>query len=441
MTKFQITVLGIFVLCIVGGVASFALFKGSTSQVQLPSITVWGTISADTFNAFVTQINATGGQLYKINYVEESEANFNDDFVKALAVGAGPDAILIPQDMILANENKLLLIPYTAFPQRTFLDTYVPEANLYLRSDGITALPFSIDPLVMYWNRDMFTNAGIASAGTISSPLHWSQFPALGAKITIKDNNSNIRQSVVALGQFSNIDHAREILGTLLLQAGNPVTLRSSGNTSNTNAVISALGNGVYQGLNSSAAALAFFTRFTDPTDPAYSWNRSLPDSESFFLSGNLATYFGFASEISDIRSKNPNLNFDVAPVPQPDQGAVRTTYGRMYGFSLVKNSPNASAAYTILSNLTTPTALAQWSALTYLPPVRRDMISAGTTDPYLAIFYDAALISKDWLDPDPTGTSGIFQTMVDSVTSGSATLNDSIQNASDALDLSIKNI
>ena len=437
MSKFQITLLAVFILFIVAGVAGFAFYKNNTTQNQLPAITVWGTIPADTFNAFLTKVSANTGQIYKITYVEETEAKFNQDFVKALAIGTGPDAILIPQNMILPNENKLLIIPYTAFPQRTFLDTYVPEANLYLRTDGITALPFSIDPLVMYWNRDMFTNAGIASVGTISNPMHWSQFQAFGTKINVKDNNSNIQKSVVALGQFSNIDNAGAILGTLLLQAGNPVTTRSGTN----DAVVSALGNGVYRGITSSAAAVSFFTRFTDPTDPIYSWNRALPDSQSFFLSGNLGTYFGFASEFNTIRNKNPNLNFDVAPVPQPDQGNVRTTYGRMYGFSLVRNSANASAAYTILSSLTSATNLAQWTATTNLPPVRRDMITAGTSDPYLAIFYDAALIAKGWLDPNPQGTGAIFQTLVQSVTSGSATLNDSIQSASDALDLSIKNI
>ena len=440
MTKFQITVLGIFILCIVAGVAAFALFKGnSASQAQLPAITVWGTLSDQKFNNFTTELNAVNGQQYKINYIQKAESAFNQDFVQALARadGSAPDAILIPQDMILQNENKLLLIPYTALPQRTFLDTYVPEANLYLRTDGITALPFAIDPLVMYWNRDTFTNAGVASAGTISKPLHWSNFQSLGTKMTQKDNNSNIQKSVVALGQFGNLDHARDVLGTLLLQAGNPVTIRNTTDTG----VVSTLGNGAYRGSNSSAAAVAFFVRFTNPSDPLYSWNRSLPDSQSFFLSGNLATYFGFASELNDIRNKNPNLNFDVAPMPQPDQGQIRSTYGRMYGFSLVKASPNASAAYTILNSLITPDALATWTKATFLPPVRRDMISAGTTDPYLAIFYDAALISRSWLDPSPQGTVGIFQNMIESVTSGSSRLSDAIQTASDALDLSIKNI
>jgi ABC-type glycerol-3-phosphate transport system substrate-binding protein len=436
MSKFQIILMSVFVVFIVAGVAAFALFKGSSTQTTLPTITIWGVASKQTFTQFITQINSTRSTTLNINYVQESEQTFNQDFIKALAIGQGPDAVMIPADMILANENKLVMIPYSALPQRTFLDTYVSEANLYLRSDGITALPFYVDPLVMYWNRDLFTNAGIATVGTISNPITWNTLAGYGAQLTQKDNNSNIRKSVMALGGFSNVDNAREILGTLFLQAGNPVTERASDNS-----VASSLGNGTYLGLNSSTAAVSFFTEFSDPTNPYYSWNSSLPDSESYFLSGNLATYFGFASEISDIRTKNPNINFDVAPLPQAPNEKNRVTYGRLYGFSLVKGSANTNAAYSVISSLTAPDALAEWQTLTYLPPVTRATIAAGTTDPDMAIFYDGALISQGWLDPDPFGTQSVWQNMVQSIVSGASTIKDAVQTASDAVDLEIKNM
>jgi len=436
MSKFQIIVTGIFIIFIVIGVATFALFKKTSSQAALPTITVWGLVSSQIFNEFVTNINSTQATPLSINYVQETEATFNQDFVKALAVGQGPDVILIPADMILPNENKITPIPYTLIPQRTYEDTYVQEANLYLGSAGIEAVPFYIDPLVMYWNRDSFTNAGIASAGTVSSPLTWNTLASYGAQLTQKDVNSNIRKSVMALGQFSNLDNAREILGTLFMQAGNPITEETT-----SDGIVSTLGYGVYQGLDSSAAAVSFFTQFANPTSQYYSWNSSLPDSESYFLSGNLATYFGFASELSDIRNKNPNLNFDVAPLPQAANGANRITYGRLYGFSIVKQSPNATADYAVISALTSASALAEWQTLTYLPPVTRSAIAAGTTDADMAIFYDGALISRGWLDPNPAGTESLWQTMVQSVVSGSDTVNDSVKTASDALDLEIKNM
>jgi ABC-type glycerol-3-phosphate transport system substrate-binding protein len=426
MTKFQLILTGIFVLCIVAGAAAFALFRGSSTSTQLPAITIWGTLPSATVDQFISNVNSSLSTAVSVTYVQVDEASFNQSFVQAIAKGQGPDAILIPQEMVVANEPEILPIPYTVLPERTFLDTYIQEADLYLRSDGIDALPFSVDPLVMYWNRDTFNAAGIASAGTMATPIAWSTLASYAPKINLEDTNSNIQKSLVALGQFANIDNAREIFGSILMQAGNPVTLRAADNS-----IYSAIGNGQFQGLNSATAATSFFTRFANPTDAYYSWNASLPDSQTFFLDGNLATYFGFASELATIRTKNPNLNFDVAPFPQATGEKTEVTYGRMYGFSLVKSSAKSAAAYTILQYLTTPAALAQWSTLATLPPVRNDMITSGTTDPYMTMFYKAALVSEDWLDPNPQGTATIFQNMVESIESGAATETTAIQNAS----------
>ena len=103
------------------------------------------------------------------------------------------------------------------------MNTFIQQAELYLKTDGSLAVPFIVDPLVMYWNRDSFTNAGIATP-----PKFWDEFTGLNTKLTQKDVNSNIRKSAIAMGEFTNISHAREILGTLFLQSGNPVTYRDT---------------------------------------------------------------------------------------------------------------------------------------------------------------------------------------------------------------------
>ncbi len=436
MSKFQTIVLFIFVLFIIAGAAAFALFKGKNTAAPLPAITVWGTIPATTFNQFVSHVNSSLPTAVSVTYIEVPSDSFNQNFVQAVARGQGPDAVIIPQEMLLANEPELLPIPYTLLPQRTFLDTYVQEADLYLRSDGAIALPFSIDPMVMYWNQDTFNASGVASAGTVNNPLTWSQLASYNGKVTQRDNNANIQKSLVALGEFANVDNAREILGSLFLQAGNPVTV-----TTENNAVFSALGNSSFQGLQSAVAAVTFYGRFSNPSDPYYAWNRSLPRSQTFFLAGNLATYFGFASELATLRNKNPNLNFDVAPMPQADKEKTPAVYARMYGISLVKSSANPTATYTVLQNFLTPAALATWTSMSNLPSVRRDVIAVGTTDPYLSLFNSAALISKGWLDPDPTGTATIFQNMIESISSSASTPVSAVSNANDQLNAVLKNI
>lgn len=437
MSKFQIIVIAVFIVCIIGGVVAFATFKGNNSDTELPEISIWGTFPSSIFNEYVNKINSSRTSPIKVKYTEISETGFDKTFIEALARGQGPDAILIPQDLIHRHEDKIIPIPYTTLTQRDFQNTFIRQGELYLGTNGISALPFVVDPLIMYWNRDSFTNAGIATY-----PRYWDEFTGLNSKITQKDVNSNIRKSAISMGEFSNISHAREILGTLFMQAGNPVTYRDSNTT-----LASALGDRNYQGLSTSLPALEFFAQFSNPRNTNYSWNRSLPNSKSSFLSGTLATYFGFASEVNDIRQKNPNIDFDIAPMPQirvdknTNTKINRATYGTMYGFSIVRSTSNASAVYTVLIALLDSNALSTMTALSYLPPVRRDMISQGSTDPYLSIFYDSALISKGWLESNKAESNKILQNMVEYVTSGRKSSRDALQDGSDKLDVSLKNI
>lgn len=432
MSKFQIILTSIFVLFIIIGVILFATYKGSSSQTALPSITIWGTFPESLFTKYISKLNISRAEALSVDYVEISESNFDKAFIEALARGLGPDAVLVSQDMLHKHEDKVIPIPFSVLSQRDFQNTYIEQAELYLKSDGVLALPFLLDPLVMYWNRDTFTNAGVAVF-----PKFWDEFSGIGQKINQKDANSNVRKSVLSLGEFNNISHAREILGTLFLQAGNPVTYRETDSQS----MASALGNRGYVGTASSLPALNFFTKFSDPRNADYSWNRSLPNSKSFFLSGNLATYIGFASELTDIRQKNPNIDFDVAPLPQARGGKNRATFGSLYGFSIVRSSKDANAAYSVLSQLLMPTALTELVAMSYLPPVRRDMIASGSTDPYLSIFYDSALISKGWLDTDKVESERIFRDIVESVSSGRKDATQALQEGSDEFDVSLKNI
>ena len=317
--------------------------------------------------------------------------------------------------MILSNIDKIVTIPYTAMTQRDFINTYINEASIYLNSNGILALPFTVDPLVMYWNRDTFSAAGIATY-----PHYWSDFTSLNQSLTSKDQNGNVRKSAVAMGTFSNISHARELFGTLLMQIGNPVTTISGGKVVTT---VSTGNNAI-----DPAAVLKFFSQFADPTNSNYCWNQGMLNDKAEFLSGELATYFGFASELQDLRTKNPNINFDVAPVPQIKTGGVKATYGQLYGFSILRSSSNANAAYQVLSMILGPQSISNLAQTMYLPSVRIDAMNNIASDPYLTIFNQAALISKTWMDVDPVQSNQILGNMVNYYTSGQKTATDAIQ-------------
>ncbi|MCI0566387.1 hypothetical protein L0Y46_04305, partial [bacterium] len=177
-------------------------------------------------------------------------------------------------------------------------------------------------------------------------------------------------------------------------------------------------------------------TDFSDPLKTVYSWNRSLKESRDAFLAQDLAVYFGFASELSSLRSKNPNLDFDVAPVPQVRDHPFRSTLAHMNATAVMKTSKQKPLAFFVASLLTSQEISKIISSEMRLPPVRRDLLSAKPTDAFMNVFYDSALISKSWFDPNPKESNRIFQTAVVSVVTGTASVDGAIGRADAEINL-----
>lgn len=424
MSKFQIILMLVFGFFVLLGVLVFASGWGSGSKT-VSRVTVWGTMNSSLFEKFMREAGIDQDKTLSITYVEKNKDTFDTDFIEALASGIGPDLFFLSQDSIVKHQDKIFPIPYKNYSERDFKDTFVEEGELYMTNTGILALPFIVDPMVMYWNRDLFSNVGIATP-----PKYWSELYDLSTKLTKKDTNLNITKTTLALGEYGNVTHADKILSLFIMQAGNPITMRNSNGT---------IENLFNQRLSLAAIpaerALNFYTEFSNPLKPFYSWNRSLPDSKSYFLSGDLALYFGFASELSDIRLKNPNLNFDVSQIPQTKDSGRVITFGNMIGLAIPKNSPNIAAAYRVATILTDAQSIAALTRVTSLPPVRRDLLATKPSQQYLSLFYDGSIQSRAWLSPEPKVLGPILKEMVESVTAGRSTIIQAISRVSDQLD------
>jgi ABC-type glycerol-3-phosphate transport system substrate-binding protein len=414
MSNFQIAVIGIFIFFTLVGVVTFATFGGlGGGAASIQVVTVWGTepqaVMQDVIKHFT--INAT--------YVQKNPATFESDFVNALAEGNGPDVVLMPQSLILKEQAKIYPIPYTTYTDGQFKQTFIQEGELFETKNGILGLPLIVDPLVMYWNRDSLAGAGISLP-----PTHWDDLYTIIPQLTVKDSNAVISKSTVSFGEYVNVSHAKDILSTLVLQTGNAMV-----DTSGTNPV-STLSDQL-GGAASAEAALVFYTGFADPLKPQYSWNRSLPLSRDDFLAGDLALYFGYASEYADVHNKNPNLNFDVAPVPQVSNNTSSITFGNVEALAIMKDSKNVSAAFHALGLFTQKTTIDYLSNALNLPPVRRDSLAGTPNTSEMSAFFKAALQSRGWLDPDSQATETIFKNMIESVTSGSNLPSGAVNSAS----------
>ncbi len=416
-STFQVIVLSVFGFFIVAGLVALALFKGGGGATDIP-VVVWGTVPASSFQSLLPDESDNKAQ--KVEYVEKSEDTFDQNLIEALASGKGPDAFLLPQDMILRYRDKIYPISYESLSERDFKDTFIQEAELYLFPEGIMAMPFSVDPLVMYWNRDLFANAGLSS-----HPKYWDEFLTLPDVLTVKDGSQNISKSAVALGEFGNIANAKEIISIMLIQAGNPI-VRNEG---------AGMRSSLSGDLSGAGGAVDFYTSFGSPLKTVYSWNRGMTDSKKAFINGDLAVYFGFASEMGDIASKSPYLNFDVAYFPEVRDAKTKITFGKMQGVAISKATKNFEGAWDALVLLSGEGAVKKWVNATNLPPVRRDLIFGTPSDANLTIFYNSALRARGWLDPNKKETGIIFRDMIESITSGRMKTSEALSRAGREID------
>jgi len=424
LSMFQITLLAVFGALAVAGVLIFALAVGGGNAKTVGPVTIWGTLDSGAFTTVLRQVADVDASMNQVSYVQKDTSTFQSELTEALASGQGPDIFVMTDSYAVKDAEKVVSIPFKSFSETQFKNTFAEAAESFIGSDGILALPFAADPLVLYWNRDMLSSAGFSQP-----PGYWDQLFTMAQKLTVRDDSGSILKSALAFGEYQNVANAKDILAALILQAGGTITGKDSvGNLQS--ALVSKTG-----GISSQAtvSALRFFTEFADPSKDDYSWNRSLPDARTSFTSGDLALYVGFVSEEAKIARMNPNLNFAIAPLPQIRNAERALNVARVYAFAAPKSGKNPSSAILVASVLSSSDNAQALSSALALPPVRRDLLeksAGGDVD----LFNKMTIISHSWLDPDPVATAGIFRAMIEDTTSGAALINEAVSRADQQL-------
>ncbi len=421
MKNFSPFQIGVFVLCGAGILFAVLIFSGkiplgqNATQNISGNITVWGALPRDAISPMIETMR----KAYKdvtVLYEEKDPLVFQSEFVEALASGVGPDLVIITPSDIIQNKNKIFPVPYTSLPESVFRGTFVDTGSVFLADTGVLAFPLVIDPMIMYYNKDM-----LSSAFTVRAPETWDDIIALNKVVTQKDSAGRLATETVALGTFDNITHAKDIIATIIFQAGNKIVDFDI----KTKKYMSVFGQGTAEGVSPVAQALGFYTSFANSADADhYSWAPTLPRDKNQFLAGNLAIYFGYASELLEIREKNPNLNFDLALMPQRAKSPLKITYGKISGVSVVKSSKNIPVALIVAQQLAGKDAMVAY--LNYDPtvvPARKDMLEPGITqdDARKALLYKSATIARTWVDPDARQTTALFKRFIDQINAGLA--------------------
>lgn len=440
LNPFQMIFLAVFTVFAVAGVAVFAvggLAPGGGSGQQSVSFEVWGTLEKSSFNKVMETGGVAANENIKVSYTNIDGSNFHSRLVNALARNEGPDVLLVPHSRLLELQDFLTTVKPEFYPTRKFKNTFVEGSEIFLNSQGgVRALPFAMDPLVMYWNRDLLSNAGF-----VSPPQYWSDMSEYVNRITHVGEVGNISQSAVALGTSKNIGNAKAILSSLILEAGNPIVRQSSADKSSAdNAYTSVLSEGSDSSslggqLSPAEASLRLYTQYANPVNKSYTWNSSFTSARRAFTSNQVAMYFDTGRAVDDIRAQNPNLNFDVTNIPQRADVENKRTFATIYGFTILKGASNKPAIFSALQRMTNAKVANAIADQTNLTPVRKEVIAAGRpNDPHQSVLFDAAVIARGWYDPDPEKTQNVFETMIRDVTSGRQSVTGAVRDANNRI-------
>lgn len=399
MTNFRLIISFIFGAFLFIGVIMLTL-PSNTSDLR-GEVVVWGTAPERVMTSVLQSLKTNA---LSITYKEHQEEEYADNLIEAFASGKGPDVFFLPHELIVRFSDKVYPLPKEIISERDFKDMFIREGELFRYGDSVLGLPVYVDPMVMYWNRDVFASANIATP-----PEYWAALVDDVKGLTSYTDAGEITSSAVALGEFVNINHAKDILSLFLLQTGSDIVdIKEDG-------LEASFIDGALE------SVLLFYTEFARPGKDTYTWNRSLDESRDMFVAGDLPIYFGYASELPGVVAQNPHLDIDITTVPQLQDMSVRATYGSLMGVAIARYTDNLPGAQYVQAGLVGEEAVASLVQSLNVAPARTSLLDVPQEDAFKEVYYESALLTRGWLDPHPEMSYTIFKDAVESITSGRA--------------------
>ena len=409
LRPFELTLVVIFIVMIFLSLLLLSSYKAKNDNDGQPvvgSVTIWGTLPKEGMTRALQDIAESNESYRDVKYVEVASDTFDADLINAIADQNGPDLVLLPHEKLVPLRTKIKPISYESYALRDIKSTYIDGAMVFALSDGLYAYPIMVDPLMMYFNKNKLSNKNYLDAPKTWEALVNEYLPNL----IERNPDRTIVRSVVAMGEYPNVQNAFGILSMLLLQAGS----EGVQNTENRSYEIR-LNQSPDRRSKPFEIATDFYTRFSKPSNALYSWNRSFSSDKDRFLSEDLIFYFGYGSEARGLEKQNPNLSFDIAEVPQGAAATVRRTYGTFYGLAALQSSNNLAGAAVVMRDLAGQPS-ERIAALYEMVPATRSAVSKGSNDTYGRLAYTSAGIAYGWLSPSLEKVDGIFTTLTQDV-------------------------
>ena len=391
---------------------------GSSGQV---TIKIWKTFEdSDNLQALFDAYQQKHPNV-QIVYTKKNVDNYEANLVDALASGSGPDIFSIHNDWLPRYLDKIAPAPDKTFLFKDYKDAFIDTVvQDFTKDNKVYGTAMAVDSLGLYYNKDIIGSAGIAVP-----PKTWDELSAQVQRLKKSDGKGYFTRSGVAMGTSSNVNRAVDILYLLMLQK-RAVPFNADGTEPMFNQDLSVNGNRI----NPGQAALDFYTSFANPVSLNYNWNARSDYSIDAFANGRAAYLYSYSYTRQSLLQKNPNLNFDVAPVPQPDLDNPAVNFSNYWGEVVSKQSKNQAVAWDLLKFLTSKDSLDKYYAKNKQPSSRKDLIQVQINDPEIGVFAHANLTAKSFYKPSQTKIDDIFAKAIDNVILNGVSINDALNQA-----------
>ena len=420
MFKTIITGLGIaaalFAVLIFSG--KIPVGSGNTAKGPTGEVKIWGTLPQDTIDKILSNLNLAV-KTYRVTYQEIPENKLPGVLLNALADGNGPDMLLAPYQIILKEADRIQPFPYAVISEKAYKDNYVDGASIFLTPYGALALPVSIEPMVLFFNRELLSKHLI-----VNPPEYWDELTNMTPSLTVKNRNGEFFENAISFGSTNNDPYAKDFIMTLVSQFGQTPVYRNytqkgatynvSANDEITSAKVRPLAN-----------AIRYYAQFSDPLKQTYTWNYAMPNAIDSFVAEKLAMYVGYSSEMSLIKSVNQKINFDMTYLPQAKGYGTASTGMRLYGIATLRQSrlmATAQAAQSALAGSPYSIQIAQ--SIAGISPIK----AISQSDPNVPeVAKRSSLIARGWYDINVDGSTNLFNILMQEIVSGKRDLNDAV--------------
>jgi multiple sugar transport system substrate-binding protein len=290
LIKIAIGVVGlIIVLFLIFGVI-LPLFSRVGSDKEV-SLTYWGLWESEsTMNVLIRDFEKDHPNI-KIKYIKQDPENYSEKLQAQIGSDTGPDIYRYHNTWVPLLKSDLSPLPVSVITPDEFKKFYYPVVPDDLSSSGpIYGVPLGIDTLALFINSEITRD--------FDPPKDWQDFIKVATSVTVIGGDGKIETAGAALGTMKNVTHAPDIMSMMMIQNG--ADLYGDVDSEKSKKAI--------------GSAMDFYSTFASGQGKV--WDDTLEQSLDAFAHERLAMYFGYSWDIFQIRAMNPDLQFEVHPIP-----------------------------------------------------------------------------------------------------------------------------